>query len=216
MRRRLTSLVLLVSLAVASLTLVPPGTLAQEPAGDSVTADAMDCFGMGPGAPCGALANIFQADVHSGPAGENPTGTVRLANGVGLGRALFDARASCLNVAGDTAIIGVAGRVTSTTDLFFFSGLFRVVDRGGPDSSLDTFEFAPDLSSTPVAGPQDCAAFQGDGPRGVNQFGDIVVRDAPARPTTPTQCKDGGWRSYGATFKNQGQCVAFVQRGSKP
>jgi hypothetical protein len=37
----------------------------------------------------------------------------------------------------------------------------------------------------------------------------------PALPTTNGQCKNGGWRNYGTNFKNQGQCVAFVQRGPK-
>jgi hypothetical protein len=29
-------------------------------------------------------------------------------------------------------------------------------------------------------------------------------------PTSKDQCKHGGWRDYGATFRNQGECVAFV------
>jgi hypothetical protein len=33
-------------------------------------------------------------------------------------------------------------------------------------------------------------------------------------PTSKAQCKNGGFARFG--FKNQGQCVAFVQRGSKP
>ena len=33
-------------------------------------------------------------------------------------------------------------------------------------------------------------------------------------PTSKAQCKNGGHAQFG--FKNQGQCVAFVQRGSKP
>jgi hypothetical protein len=33
-------------------------------------------------------------------------------------------------------------------------------------------------------------------------------------PTTPGQCKKGGWREF-PDFKNQGQCVAFVKRGPK-
>lgn len=32
-------------------------------------------------------------------------------------------------------------------------------------------------------------------------------------PTTKEQCKDGGFAAFG--FKNQGQCVAFVERGPK-
>ncbi len=39
---------------------------------------------------------------------------------------------------------------------------------------------------------------------------------ATCRPTTKEECKNGGWRNYGTTFRNQGECVAFVQRGVKP
>jgi len=46
--------------------------------------------------------------------------------------------------------------------------------------------------------------------------GDIVVIDAQSVPTSKDQCKNDGWRDYGDRFKNQGQCVAFVQRGPKP
>ncbi|MDQ3896656.1 MAG: hypothetical protein M3326_05290 [Actinomycetota bacterium] len=34
------------------------------------------------------------------------------------------------------------------------------------------------------------------------------VPTGPAGPTDKDQCKDGGWRQFG--FKNQGQCVSFV------
>jgi len=30
-------------------------------------------------------------------------------------------------------------------------------------------------------------------------------------PTSKEQCKDGGWKNYGTMFKNQGQCVSFVE-----
>jgi virginiamycin B lyase len=33
-------------------------------------------------------------------------------------------------------------------------------------------------------------------------------------PTSKDECKSAGWRAFG--FKNQGQCVAFVERGPKP
>ena len=42
-----------------------------------------------------------------------------------------------------------------------------------------------------------------------------MVTDAQPFPTSKDQCKAGGWRSFGSSFKNQGQCVAFVQRGPK-
>jgi hypothetical protein len=45
---------------------------------------------------------------------------------------------------------------------------------------------------------------------------DVVIQSARLLPTSMAQCKDGGWKTYGTTFKNQGRCVAFLQRGPKP
>jgi hypothetical protein len=42
----------------------------------------------------------------------------------------------------------------------------------------------------------------------------IAVTPLPRLPTSKDQCKHGGWRTF-PQFKNQGQCVAFVERGSK-
>jgi hypothetical protein len=36
-----------------------------------------------------------------------------------------------------------------------------------------------------------------------------------ALPTSRDQCKDGGWKNFGTTFKNQGDCVSFVATGGK-
>ncbi len=41
----------------------------------------------------------------------------------------------------------------------------------------------------------------------------IALRQAGA-PTSKEQCKRGGWRNY-PQFKNQGQCVSFVQTHAK-
>jgi hypothetical protein len=35
------------------------------------------------------------------------------------------------------------------------------------------------------------------------------------RPTSNDQCKNGGWKNFGTTFKNQGDCVSFVATGAK-
>jgi DNA-binding beta-propeller fold protein YncE len=43
---------------------------------------------------------------------------------------------------------------------------------------------------------------------------EIAVSPPPRVPTSKEQCKRGGYRQFG--FKNQGQCVAFVERGPKP
>jgi hypothetical protein len=45
---------------------------------------------------------------------------------------------------------------------------------------------------------------------------DVVVAPLPRLPTSKDQCKKGGWQNFGAMFKNQGQCVAFVERGPGP
>jgi hypothetical protein len=53
----------------------------------------------------------------------------------------------------------------------------------------------------------------------VNPFrsgGSWLRVDTLPLPTSQNQCKNGGWRGFGTTFPNQGQCVAFVQRGPKP
>jgi len=36
-----------------------------------------------------------------------------------------------------------------------------------------------------------------------------------AMPTTKDQCMNNGWKSYGSTFKNQGDCVSFVATNGK-
>jgi hypothetical protein len=73
---------------------------------------------------------------------------------------------------------------------------------------LDTFEVQL------FAASPDCS-FGGGFSETVTE-GDITVVDAPPLPTSNEQCKNGGWRNFGDTFKNQGECVAFVQRGPKP
>jgi hypothetical protein len=34
-------------------------------------------------------------------------------------------------------------------------------------------------------------------------------------PTSKAQCMNGGWKNFGTTFKNQGDCVSFVASGGK-
>ena len=40
----------------------------------------------------------------------------------------------------------------------------------------------------------------------------IAVSPAAQVPASKDQCKHGGWRNF-PQFKNQGQCIAFVNRG---
>ncbi|MBX4191906.1 hypothetical protein KW798_00235 [Candidatus Parcubacteria bacterium] len=40
---------------------------------------------------------------------------------------------------------------------------------------------------------------------------DVPPPPTPASPTTQSQCKNNGWQAYG--FKNQGQCVRYIETG---
>lgn len=51
-------------------------------------------------------------------------------------------------------------------------------------------------------------------PLGFVQIGNCPPPPPPS-PTTKEQCKNGEWQSFTA-FKNQGECIAFVNRGVKP
>jgi hypothetical protein len=46
-----------------------------------------------------------------------------------------------------------------------------------------------------------------------NNISCMVTVVGDAAPTSKAECKNGGYKGFG--FKNQGQCVAFVQRGAK-
>jgi DNA-binding beta-propeller fold protein YncE len=51
------------------------------------------------------------------------------------------------------------------------------------------------------------------GPAGQGPWG-VAVTPAPQVPAEKHQCKKGGWRSFPA-FRNQGQCMAFVNHAHK-
>jgi hypothetical protein len=109
---------------------------------------------------------------------------------------------TCLAVSGNIAIIGFSSPVPGLART-----LIRVTDGGG-SSGQDSFEFVAQAGG--FVPPPDCSFFPpttaGDfvlTGAGVNDFGDIVVVDAPALPISKEQCKKGGWQSFGV-FKNQG------------
>jgi hypothetical protein len=195
------------------------GAGAQEPVGDAVTGDASGCLLAYPVYGCVNEVTL-RPDAHSGPAGENPRGTVDLVVNGGTPGSLstFETNVTCLSVRGHVAVIGVSGTRYHTYQGVEVptAGLIRVTDGGGPASGADTFEVDThdgDLFDPPIPGPTDCSTFPTGIQAGVNEVGDLTVIDAPPLPTTKDQCTNGGWRSYDTTFKNQGQCVAFVERG---
>jgi hypothetical protein len=202
----------IVVVTVAAALVTPASASGQAPAGDSVVGDQSDL----------EVLFFFHIDATSGPAGENPAGTVTMQSGGG-NAPFFSFTVTCLSVSGSTAIIGVGGTVFGFGTQLPARGLIRVVDAGGPSSGLDTIETAGELGSEggpPLPGPTTCSAFPGpfalptplpEGP----VTSDIVVHDEPAVPTSKEQCRNGGWRNFPG-FKNQGHCVAFVERGPKP
>jgi hypothetical protein len=115
---------------------------------------------------------------------------------------LVQGPATCLKVDGNTAYV----EINSTP---FGAVSAKLVDGGPAGSGLDRFDAFLSTSSGTNCGFQ---AFNDAPVTG----GDVVVVDAPALPTSKEQCKNGGWRAFSDTFTNQGQCVAFVQRGPKP
>jgi hypothetical protein len=204
---------------------------AQTPAGDSVAGEPIDCIEVFEPFP-GQIECIRQLalniHVESGPAGENPVGTVSWSDrGPSPGSSsVLSAEPTCLSVADRVAIIGVTGTwfsvgLGSQTPI---AGLIRVVDRGGPDSDADTLEFAFQTGQEfdpPLPGPTSCFSFPGSFPRNPSDFpgfsnetGDVVVVDTRPMPTTKDQCKNGRWATYGI-FKNQGDCVSFVATEGK-
>jgi hypothetical protein len=143
---------------------------------------------------------IWELHATSGPNGENPSGLVRFSNGP----ANFGGPVTCLNVSGDTATI----TFVSDPSIIAFPPINAGVENDAvtvTDGQPDTF--APTAQSNM---PIECPPPPPD-PSRLEPLsnGDITVVDAQV-PTTKAQCKNGGWKEFG--FKNQGLCIAFVNR----
>ena len=108
---------------------------------------------------------------------------------------------TCLGVTENHAVVGADN---SGGSLPVGGVLFEILD--GPTESLGfTLVDAP---------PTTCPATLGIDlvPLTSN---DITVTDAQPFPTSKNQCKNGNWRNFGSTFKNEGKCVSFVATGGK-
>jgi hypothetical protein len=112
---------------------------------------------------------------------------------------------TCLVVSGHTARFAIGD------DPFSGGVEFQVTDNAGagtPDTLAVLIQFR---------GVHDCSPLPANVTAAPISTGDIAVVDVqppPPFPTTKDQCKNGGYSSFG--FKNQGECVAFVERGPKP
>jgi hypothetical protein len=189
---------LLVAALLGVLLALPEVAGAQGPTRDSAVGD-------------GSVSFVdFQFNITSGPSGENPTGTsIALVPALSSTPFTFS-EVTCLAVAGNTAT--AVGRLAPNASGYTYAK-FTVVD-GGPTG--DTYGAAGYRSA--IAPPcTPITTFEGD----ISVLpeplltGEIQVIDAPPLPTATEQCKNGGWRSFGSVFKNQGDCVSFVATGGK-
>ena len=212
MRKRL----LLAALPLGVAALLPvAGAAAQAPAGDSVVGSLRDCLSGDTCAEETPADTIFAVDAHSGPAGENPTGQASYTQGLGRGRTQVTGTVVCLSVNGNVAVLGIVGRAVAPglgVDIPA-SAIITVRDQGGEASRLDRFSPTLLFSNTPPYDPPtpDCSsAPAADG--AANERGDLVVRDG-APPASRSQCKAGGWQTFG--FANRRQCVAAARRQAR-
>jgi hypothetical protein len=162
------------------------------------TQDSVRARGNAPADP-GGFFNLDFA-VQSDATGGNVSGHASFDLG-SPGGLLIEGPITCFHVEGNTAYVAI------DSSEFGFPVVAKLVDGGGPGSGLDRFDAF--LSS----GTSSNCGFQPFREQPV-VGGDIVVVDAPPLPTSKEQCKQGGYAAFG--FTNQGQCVAFVQRGPKP
>jgi hypothetical protein len=139
-------------------------------------------------------------DAHSGSAGENPRGTITAVTRFGD---RITTPVTCLYVNEHRAVVGT---VVGTNTLFL------IVEDSTDDEVADTeAEGVVSGGGAPTTCPADPPIIEPPRP----MPGDVVVHDAVPLPTSKDQCKNGGWRNFGTTFKNEGQCVSFVATGGK-
>jgi hypothetical protein len=120
---------------------------------------------------------------------------------------------TCLSVTGPDQGFGTPTAPTTAVLRFSTStGIYEVtvVDEGAKDFQAGpisaTFEAAPASGSA-----TDCSTPLSDGHQLTD--GHAAIFDAPAAlATSKNQCMHGGWQNF-SRFKNQGQCVSFVENG---
>jgi hypothetical protein len=190
---------------VGSLASPSTASASHDPTGAPFDEDFVTGSAVRPLVPCTPGCNIILVfDAHSGPSGENAAGTVRIdiESPPGGGIETFaTAQVTCLDVSANRATIGGLSQSSGSALAFFAEDN----DGAGQDGS----------ALLPIGGtaPPVCPAFPSTGLPPIFA-GDLTVHDAVPPPTSKAQCRNGGWRDFSG-FKNQGECVAFVERGPR-
>jgi hypothetical protein len=189
-------MLLLSAVVVGSVLACAPAAVAQTGSADSLVVTGATEEG-------DFFFETIDVSASSGPSGESPSGRaffVVAPFGFTVGSQTTD-NVTCLSVREDAATVVFR-------DGGFGTVVVEAVD-GGPGFGSDRFVAVPETRSE-----TDCSPLLGFPPQALTR-GDVIITDAPPLPTSKDQCKNGDWRNYGTTFRNQGQCVAFVQRGPK-
>ncbi len=197
-------LILTAAIVAAALALPIPSSAAPQPpppAQDSVVG----------GATILSQFRGLSVDAHSDADGSNPSGE---ASAELRSTYLVSGHVTCMTVVGNRATVGFA-----VDSGFSESGnlghVIFVEDNGSPGAGLDLandVEAALPPTSCPAPTDEDLVPFPfiPIRPQPI-AAGDITVVDAPPLPTSKDQCTNGGWELF--DFKNQGQCIAFVNHG---
>ena len=195
----------------------------QAPSGDSVVAQGRTSFFEIPIDPFATAPTQFVFDVNatSGPSGENAGGQVALYLTLAFPQ---EGPVTCLNVLGVDPVLGGNVAIVGALLTPGFSGpnegtKILLVDNGPPGAEPPD-RFAAGFSRpTPDCGNTDYSSGGGSTDLAVIE-GDVAVTDSvtdppppPPPPTSKSECRNGGYERFG--FKNQGECVAFVERGTK-
>ncbi|MFN8113799.1 MAG: hypothetical protein U0R51_11460 [Solirubrobacterales bacterium] len=144
-------------------------------------------------------ASAIAIDASSGPAGEDPRGTVDfVVNGLPTSGPV-----SCMEVTGNVAVLEVEGPLLSVPGAF--SMIVRLTDNGG--AGADRFDWYPVLPE--VGRDYDCET-GAPGYFGGPLAGRAIVRKAPPGPKTKRACRHGAWRDYG--FRSRRHCFKYAQQ----
>jgi hypothetical protein len=193
-----------IGLAIGGLLAAPSSAVgSHDPSGTPFDEDfVVGNAAFASGSPIPGDNTQLNLDAHSGPAGQNPTGLAAIS----LRQSFLGGPITCLHVEGNRAVIAGGGPTVPAPFLF-------VVEDNAATGQPDLFGSVPIPFDEP---PLTNCSIEVPDPNTPIIAGDIVVHDAAATtPTDKSECKNGGWRNYGTTFKNQGDCLSFVATSAK-